>query len=241
MRLQGKIALVTDIGSENGAAIARRFAEEGAQVAACQAAGIRAGAATPPAGVTLLEGDMSVPADAQRMADSIVERFGGLDILVTHGGGGRLVGTILDVTEKDFHEAMDGDVWSILVLSKVVLPLMKQRGGGAIVNIASIGWQGLKGRPMRATSQAAVVTLTRSMAADHAEDGIRVNGLLLGPTLSSTTPPAQARELATKSPLGQLHTPEDTANAALFLASDEARLITGALLALDAGRLLPTL
>lgn len=241
MRLAGKVALVTDIGSENGAAIARRFADEGAQVAACRAAGVRAGSATPPPSVVVLGGDISVRADAQHMVDTIVERFGRLDILVTHGGGGRMLGTVLDVTEQDFRDAMDGDVWSTLVLSQAVLPLMKKAGGGAIVNIASIGWQGLKGRPLRATSQAAVVTLTRSMAADHAEDGIRINALLLGPTLTSTTPRAQAEELASKAPLGQLHTPEDVAVAALFLASDEARLITGALLPLDAGRLLPTL
>lgn len=241
MRLGGKVALVTDIGSENGAAIARRFVEEGAQVAACRAAGVRAGTAAAPSSVLLLEGDLSVREDAQRMVATIAERFGRLDILVTHGGGGRMLGTVQDVTEKDFREAMDGDVWSLLVLSSAVIPLMKQGGGGAIVNIASIGWQGLKGRPLRAASQAAVVTLTRSMAADHAQDRIRVNALLLGPTRTSTTPERQALELASKAPLGELHTPEDVAAAALFLASNEARLITGALLPLDAGRLLPTL
>lgn len=241
MRLPGKVALVTDIGSDNGAAIARRFADEGAHVAGCQGAGIRAGVAPGPASVTLLEGDMSVPAEAQRMVEAVAERFGRLDILVTHGGGGRLLGTVMDVTEQDFREAMAGDVWSVLVLSAAALPLMRKGGGGTILNIASIGWQGLKGRPLRATSQAAVVTLTRSMAADHAAEGIRVNALLLGPTLTSMTPRAQAEELARRAPLGQLHTPEDVAAAALFLVSDEARLITGALLPLDAGRLLPTL
>jgi NAD(P)-dependent dehydrogenase (short-subunit alcohol dehydrogenase family) len=241
MELRGKVALVTDVGAEVGAAIARRFGEAGATVAGCRGAGVRAGAApTAPEGVQLFEGDITAPADCERMIDAIRERFGRLDVLVNHGAGGRLVGTVLDVTEADFHEAMTGDVWSVMALSAAAIPLMRAGGGGAIVNIASIGWQGLKSRPLRASSQAAAVTLTRSMALDHAADGIRVNALLLGPTLTKATPSAQAAELGRKSPLGQLHTPDDVAAAALFLASDDARLITGALLPLDGGRSLPS-
>jgi NAD(P)-dependent dehydrogenase (short-subunit alcohol dehydrogenase family) len=187
----------------------------------------------------MLEGDLCLPDDAQRMVDTLAERFGRLDVLVNHGAGGRLVGTVLDVTEEDFREAMAGDVWSVMALCSAAIPLMRKGGGGAIVNIASVGWQGLKGRPLRASSQAAAVTLTRSMAMDHAAEGIRVNALLLGPTLTSTTSPQQAAELARRSPMGQLHTPEDVAAAALFLVSDDARMITGALLPLDAGRSLP--
>jgi NAD(P)-dependent dehydrogenase (short-subunit alcohol dehydrogenase family) len=238
--LRGKAALVTDVGSETGAAIARRFADAGAQVAGCRGAGIRAGASVaPPPGTLMLEGDLCVPADARRMVETISERLGRLDVLVNHGAGGRLVGTVMDVTEEDFREAMAGDVWSVMALCSAAIPLMRESGGGSIVNIASVGWQGLKGRPLRASSQAAAVTLTRSMAMDHAAEGIRVNALLLGPTLTSTTPRQQAEELARRSPLGQLHTPEDVAAAALFLASDESRLITGALLPLDGGRSLP--
>jgi len=239
VRLTGKVALVTNIGSENEAAIARRFVEEGAQVAGCFATGVRAGKDAPPPSVFLLDGDMSVREDADRMAKALADRFGRLDVLVTHGAGGRMLGTVLDVTERDFRDAIDGDVWSLIVLFGAMIPLMKRSGGGSIVNVASIGWQGLKGRPLRATSQGAVVTLTRSMAADHAEDHIRVNALLLGPTLISSTLPAHAEVLAGKAPLGELHTPVDVAAATLFLASDEARLITGSMLSLDAGRFLP--
>jgi NAD(P)-dependent dehydrogenase (short-subunit alcohol dehydrogenase family) len=187
----------------------------------------------------VLEGDLCVPAEAQRMVDTIAERFGRLDVLVNHGAGGRLVGTVRDVTEEDFREAMAGDVWSVMALCSAAIPLMGRGGGGSIVNIASVGWQGLKGRPLRASSQAGAVALTRSMAMDHAGERIRVNALLLGPTLTSSTPRQQAEELARRSPLGQLHTPEDVAAAALFLASDESRMITGALIPLDAGRSLP--
>jgi NAD(P)-dependent dehydrogenase (short-subunit alcohol dehydrogenase family) len=238
--LKGKVALVTDVGSETGAAIASRFVAEGAQVAGCRGAGVRAGtSAKPPADVLHLDGDLCAPVDVQRMIATVAERFGRLDVLVNHGAGGRLVGTVMDVTEDEFREAMASDVWSVMTLCAASIPLMARSGGGSIVNIASVGWQGLKGRPLRASSQAAAVTLTRSMAMDHAGDAIRVNALLLGPTLTSTTPPAHAAELARRSPLGKLHTPEDVAAAVLFLASDESRLITGVLLPLDGGRALP--
>lgn len=240
MRLADKVALITDIGSETGAAVARRFVAEGATVFGCRGAGVRAGAAKAPDDVTVLDGDPRVPTEAAAMVNAIDQKSGRLDVLVDHGVGGRLVGTVLDVSEGDFREAMAGDVWSVIALSSAAIPLMRRGGGGSIVNIASIGWQGLKGRPLRASSQAAVVALTRSMAADHAEDSIRVNALLLGPTWTSNYSPAQVEELARKSPLGRLATPEDVAAGALFLASDDAALVTGALLPLDAGRSLPT-
>lgn len=242
MRLDGKVALVTDVGSENGAAIARRFAVEGAQVAVCRGAGIRAGAMPSdlPPGILTLGGDIGVPADAQRMVDSVAERFGRLDVLVNHGAGGRIVGTIRDITVEDFHESMASDVWSVMVLSAAAIPFMSRGGGGSIVNIASIGRRGLSKRPLRSASQAAVSALTRSMAIDHAGENIRVNGLLLGPTRTRTMRGEQLEQLVRRSPLGRLAAPEDVAAAALFLASDDARLITGALLPLDAGRSLPT-
>lgn len=242
LRLDGKVALITDIGSENGLAIARRFAVEGARVAACAGAGIRASPMPKdlPGDVLPLGGDVCLPADAQRMVDTVADRLGGLNILVNHGAGGRLVGTILDAREEDFREVMAGDVWSVITLSAAAIPLMRKGGGGgSIVHIASIARLGLKGRPLRSASQAALSALTRSMAHDHADDRIRVNALLLGPTLSAAMPAAQIEELVSRAPLGELHTPEDVAAAALFLASDEARMITGALLPLDAGRSLP--
>lgn len=242
MQLDGNVALITDIGSENGLAIAARFAAEGAKVAVCRGAGIRA-APMPndlPPGILPLQGDICVPADAQRMVEAVVERFGGLDILVNHGAGGRLLGTILDAKEEDFREVMAGDVWSVIALSAAAIPIMRKAGGGSIVHIASIARYGLKDRPLRSASQAALGALTRSMALDHAGDGIRVNSLLLGPTLISTTPAEQRDQWVHTAPLGRVHTPEDVAAAALFLASDEARMITGALVPLDAGRSLPS-
>lgn len=220
---------------------------EGAHVAACPAGGIqrpgpRAGPEGFPPELVVLEGDVCAPGEAQRIIDAVDERFGRLDILVNHGAGGRLVGTILDVSRAVFDEAVAGDVWSVVALSTAAIPLMAKSGGGSIVNITSIGRVGLKGRPLRAANAASVSTLTVSMALDHGEQGIRVNALLLGPTLTPElmTRTEQVEQFQREAVLGQLASPEDVAAAALFLASDEARRITGALLPVDAGRSLPT-
>ncbi|HEY3118788.1 MAG TPA: SDR family oxidoreductase [Chloroflexota bacterium] len=239
--LKDKVAIVTDIGSESGQAIAARFVAEGAQVGGCRGAGVRAEPIpkTLPDGVLALEGDIGVVADAQRMVDTVVQRFGRLDILVNHGAGGRLVGTVLDAKEEDLREVMAGDVWSVIALSAAAIPAMRKVGGGSIVNIASIARLGLSQRPLRSASQAALGALTRSMAIDHAADNIRVNSLLLGPTLTPNTPPAQREQWEKTDPMHKVATPEDIAAGTLFLASDESRVLTGALIPLDAGRSLP--
>jgi len=251
MQLQGKVALVTDVDSAGGAAIIRRFVKEGAQVAACPAGGGQplgpaSEAGEIPPDVLRLEGDVCVPGDAERIVNGVVERFGRLDVLVNHGGGGRIVGTILDISRDDFNQAVNGDVWSVISLSKAAIPIMVGAGGGSIVNITSIGRVGLKERPLRATDAGALSTLTISMALDHGEQGIRVNALLLGPTQTTEPPedPEARKALLSRfrghAPLGTLHTAEDVAAAALFLASYESRRITGALLPVDAGRSLPS-
>ena len=249
MRLEGKVALVTDIDSAGGAAIIRRFVKEGARVAACPAGGgqptgpaSEAGAI--PGDVLRLEGDVCVAADAERIVNGVVERFGRLDVLVNHGAGGRIVGTILDISREDFEQAVDGDVWTVISLSRAAIPAMAKNGGGSILNIMSIGRVGLKDRPLRATDAGALSTLTISMALDHGVQGVRVNGLALGPTQTSLPEdPEELRALLARfrghAPLGTLHTADDVAAAALFLSSDEARAITGAVLPVDAGRSLP--
>ena len=244
MRLAGKVVLVAHIDSAVSAAIARRFAAEGALVSGCRAAGPHAGAAPTdlPPDIQILEGDVHVADDAQRMVQEIAARHGRLDVLVNYGAGGRIAGKIMDVSRDEFVEGMTGDVWSIMALCSAAIPLMAKGGGGSIVNLSSIARVGVKGRPLRSASQAAVAALTRSMALDHAEERVRVNALLLGPTMGPefTSRPDQLQRLISQAPLGELHTVDDVAAAALFLAADEARMITGALLPLDAGRSLAT-
>jgi NAD(P)-dependent dehydrogenase (short-subunit alcohol dehydrogenase family) len=110
------------------------------------------------------------------------------------------------------------------------------------VNLSSILNNGGKGRALRSASKAALASLTRAMALDHGSQNIRVNAVLVGPTLTRDimARTEQVQRLVEEAPLGQLHTPDDVAAAVYFLASDEARRITGALLPLDAGRSLPT-
>jgi meso-butanediol dehydrogenase/(S,S)-butanediol dehydrogenase/diacetyl reductase len=249
MRLEGKVALVTDADSAGGSAIIRRFVKEGAQVAACPAGGGQPTGPSSEAGVIpgevlRLDGDPCVTADAERIVQSVADRFGKLDVLVNHGAGGRIVGTILDISREEFEQAVNGDVWSVVSLSKAAIPVMAKNGGGSILNIMSIGRIGLKDRPLRAADAGALSTLTISMALDHGAQGVRVNGLALGPTQTSLPEnPDELRALLGRfrghAPLGTLHTAEDVAAAALFLSSDEARAITGAILPVDAGRSLP--
>ena len=244
MQLDGKVALVTGIESETGAAIAQRFAAEGAKVAAC----VGAGARTPlprrdsPESVQTLDGDIRIVSDAERIVAGVLDNYGRLDILVNYGAARRVVGTIMDITDEDFDEEMAADLKSVIVLSRAAVPAMAKGGGGAIVNISSIARAGVKGRALRSASKAALSSLTRAMALDHAGQRIRVNAVLIGPTLTADLQarPEQVRQLESEAPLGQLHTPEDVAAAVLFLASDDARRITGALLPLDAGRSLPS-
>src|SRR5439155_21515234 len=125
--LKDKVAIVTDIGSETGQAIAARFIAEGAQVGGCRAAGVRADAMPKslPEGVLPFDGNLAVPADAQRMVASVIQRFGRLDVLVNHGAGGRFVGTVVDAKEEDLREVMAGDVWSVIALSAAAIPEMR--------------------------------------------------------------------------------------------------------------------
>ena len=131
---------------------------------------------------------------------------------------------------------MDSDAKAIIVLSRTVIPEMAKNHSGSIINFSSVAAYGVKGRAMRSLSKAAVNSLTCSMAHDHGPDGIRVNALMTGPLGGPQFSPEQVKVMENESALKHLHTREDEANAILFLASDAARSITGALIPLDAGR-----
>jgi meso-butanediol dehydrogenase / (S,S)-butanediol dehydrogenase / diacetyl reductase len=242
-----RVALITAPTSEVGAAVVARFAREGWATAGCGDAGVRERG---PAGDTAsgsqpdltLDGDITRPADAQRIVDAVLDRFGRLDALVNYGAARRVVGTIMDITDAEFDEEMAADLKTVIAVSRYAVPAMARGGGGTIVNLSSIATLGVKGRALRSASKAALSALTRSMALDHAADNIRVNALLVGPTLTSDIRerPGVLETLLKDAPLGRLHTPEDVAAAVYFFASDDAQNITGALLPLDAGRSLPT-
>ncbi len=247
MKLANKVALLTGIESETGKAIAMAFAREGAKVAGCcnkaESAQETLRAVEKAGGSCLIiEGDPGKIAGAKAIVEKTVERFGGLDILVNYGAARRVVGTIMEITEEEFDEEMAADLKSVIFLSRCAIPAMIQRGGGSIINHSSIAGYGVKARALRSASKAALNSLTVAMALDHGPQNIRVNALLVGPTLTAELArrPEQLAQLQKEAALKQLHTPEDVAEAVLFLASDDSKHITGVLLPLDAGRSLPT-
>jgi len=245
MRLKDKIAIVTGAGSGFGEGIAKRFAAEGAsvlvadidaQAAARVAAEIDASVACT---VDVANGDQ-----VEAMVAAAVQAFGGLNILVNNAGVPQRRGPMLEVTEQDFDRIYAVNVKSIYWDAVHALPVMRQQPGGVIVNIASTGAVSPRaGLTWYNGSKGAVTTLTKSMAAELAPEKIRVNAInpVIGETgltedfMGGDTPELRKQFISTI-PLGRLSTPTDIANAALYLASDEAELLTGVCLEVDGGR-----
>jgi len=247
MKLQDKVSLVTGIDSETGRAIAVTLAREGSKISGCYRSSDKAQEALQAikeVGGTgfLVAGDVTQRSEAEGIVKNTVQQFGRLDVLVNYGAARRIIGTVMDISDKDFDEEMTVDLKGLIVLSRCAIPIMAEGGGGAIINLSSIAASGVKGRALRSASKAAVNALTVAMALDHGHQNIRVNAVLVGPTLTAELRqrPDQLKHLEEQAVLKRLHTSQDVGAAVLFLASDEARQITGVLLPLDAGRSLPT-
>jgi len=246
MRLNGKTAIVTGGASGFGAGIVRKFHDEGARV---MIADINEKAALELAAelgnnAVAWQVDVANGASVQEMADSALASFGHLDILVNNAGITHLPTPMEDVTEEEFDRVAAVNMKSVYLTARSLVPHMKQRGTGAIVNIASTA--GLSPRPKLNwynASKGWMITATKTMAVELAPDGVRVNALcpvagetpLLKSFLGEDTPEMRAKFLATI-PLGRFSQPEDLGNAACFLCSDEASLITGVAMEVDGGR-----
>jgi NAD(P)-dependent dehydrogenase (short-subunit alcohol dehydrogenase family) len=248
MRLKGKVAIVAGGGASgsvmgNGQATAILFAREGAKVLVADAVQERAQAtvdmiAKEGGTASALRVDVSKAADCKAMIQAAVERYGRLDIL-DNNVGISVRADVLEVKEEDWDRVMAVNVKSIVLAAKHAIPEMKKAGGGSIINISSVAGLRANQSTPYTTSKAAIVGLTRSMAGDHGRDGIRVNCILPGLIYGPMTAPRMDDEIRRKrreaGALGTEGTGWDIGWAAVFLASDESRWITGVALPVDAG------
>jgi 3-oxoacyl-[acyl-carrier protein] reductase len=246
MRLANKIALVTGAGSGFGEGIARTFAREGAKVviADINEKAARDVAAAIGKDAVAVRTDVSRRADVEAAVKVAQGAFGGLDILVNNAGINFSRAPLTEVTEEQFDRIFAVNVKSIYLFAQAVVPHFRKVGGGVIVNIGSTA--GLRPRPGLTwynASKGAVNLASKSMAVELAPDKIRV--CAIAPTIGETALLASfmggdSEELRAKFragvPLGRLSTPQDVANAALFLASAEADFLTGVVLEVDGGK-----
>jgi len=248
-RLQGKAAIVTGAGTGIGRAIALALAREGAKVAV---AGRRrdkleevAQAIRKAGGEALVVVcDVTKEADARKAVSEAENAFGLVNVLVNNAGA-LSVSTVESISEAEWDRLMATNLKGPFLMSRAVLPAMRRAGGGAIVNVGSIlGLIAMKDRAAYCASKGGVTMLTKAMALDHAHDKIRVNCIcpaiveteLISDLFSKTEEGRQARAARVAGlPAGRFGKPEDVAQLAVFLASEESSWMTGTALPLDGG------
>ncbi|SAK98977.1 SDR family oxidoreductase [Caballeronia ptereochthonis] len=256
MRLQGKTVIVTGGGSGFGEGIAKTFAREGANVvvndlngpAAERVASEIALASSPEAAhgrAIAVQGDVTRREDWQKLHDAAIEDFGSVQIVVNNAGTTHRNKPVLEVTEAEFDRVYAVNVKSIYWSVEQFVPYFREQGGGAFINIASTA--GVRPRPGLVWyngSKAAVIIASKALAVELGADRIRVNCInpvmgetgLLSEFMGMEDTPENRRKFLATIPLGRLSTPQDIANAALYLASDDAEFITGVALEVDGGR-----
>ena len=244
MRLQGKTAIVTGAASGFGAGIVRKFAAEGAKVLIADLnMSLAEDVASEVDGISA-KVDVSDHDSVKALAETAAATLGHVDILVNNAGITHLPKPMQEVTEDEFDRVMAVNCKSVYLTARHFVPAMAAAGKGAILNVASTA--GLSPRPRLNwynASKGWMITATKTMAVELAPEGVRVNAIcpvagetpLLKSFMGEDTPEIRAKFLSTI-PLGRFSTPEDMGNAACFLCSDEASMITGVAMEVDGGR-----
>jgi NAD(P)-dependent dehydrogenase (short-subunit alcohol dehydrogenase family) len=253
--LTGKVALVTGGSKGIGKAVARGLVEEGAKVAICartksELDAAAAELAKPRGEVFAVAGDLTREADVKKIVETTVGRFGRIDILVNNAGAAP-GGLLLDLTEEDWHRALELKFLGYVRCMKAVIPYMLKQGGGRIVNI--VGNDGVKPIGIELTpsaANAADLAVTVALAEQYGRQNICINAINPGPVATErwdgliggiarirNISPSEAQKRAEISiPLGRICTPEEVANVAVFVASERASFMNGAVITLDGGQ-----
>jgi NAD(P)-dependent dehydrogenase (short-subunit alcohol dehydrogenase family) len=239
-RLPSKIAIVTGAADGIGRAIATRFVAEGAAVLAVDLSieKLQAGLGAETTQLRLLAQDVTAPQAAKLIVATALAVFGGLDILVNNAGVVQFEPTEV-MSDDTWRRTIDVNLRASFELCRAAIPLLRQRGGGRIVNLSSINaFRTTTGLAAYASAKAGIVGLTQTLAIELGPDQITANYVVPGVIATGMTKPlleANPEALANFSPLGRVGRPEDIANAVLFLASDEASFVSGHGLVVDGG------
>ena len=241
-RLDGKVALITGGARGQGAAHARRLAEEGAHVFTGDvldtdgeetAAKLRADGLA----VDYLHLDVTLPQDWSRAVGTATERTGGLDVLVNNAGIVH-VNPLVEETLEDWNALLAVNVTGVLLGMQAAIPALRARGGGSIVNIASIfGLAGASGYVAYCASKAAVVMMTKTAALELAGDNIRVNAVCPGGVRTAMNENEPGGGVVPLTPMGRRADVREISGAVLFLASDDSTFVTGTEIVVDGGYL----
>jgi 3-hydroxybutyrate dehydrogenase len=249
VKLHRKVTIITGAAAGIGEAAARLFGREGARLVLVDVDAEGLGKLTEEleqSGAMVLEitGDVADPAVCRKVVDRAANQFGRIDILFNNAGI-VLNGSLLECTEGDWDRTMGVNLKSMYLMCREAIPLMRKQGSGCIINMSSIaGTNGIPNRGVYSVSKAGVIGLTRSLAADFVQEGIRVNCICPAtvdtPSLrqriaSSPDPEAALRAFIARQPMGRIARAEEIASMALYLASDDSAFMTGQAIVMDGG------